>query len=178
MTDIDALIEKLERTESGSRELDIDISFGLGIGTERERIFYVKHGAGGFTVEDENHLTAFNRFNGDGLRWVKEGRQRVQRVMRMVTGPTPLATALKYTTTRDAAITLFPRGWFHQIEPRFDIPDRNVVHWWRVYGILPRPDKYDPHGGWFDNVEANHPNEFLALCIAALRAIKAKETGE
>ena len=75
-----------------------------------------------------------------------------------------------YTTSRDAAVTLFPPDWFHQIEPRFDIPDRDVVHWWRVYGILPRPDKYEPSGGWFDNVEAKHSNEFIAIVLAALKA--------
>lgn len=78
-----------------------------------------------------------------------------------------------YTSSIDAALTLFPDGWFGRVEPRFHSDDGCVS--WLAYGLKPDWSKWHPHDdeAWITLVDARAQKSAIALCIAALKARNA-----
>lgn len=78
-----------------------------------------------------------------------------------------------YTTSLDAVQDALLPGFQLRLEPRFDADGEKVN--WRAYAIKPHWERYNPvHDDWFTVHEGRHSNEYIAACIAILRAMEAK----
>lgn len=124
MTTLTNLIERVEAATGADREIEWAVAYSLGLGTETERSVYAELGGSGFLRGPEG-LSALDKKHGSHIRYsryVGGGRRRGVpggEIMRVVTGPQPLAHCPNYTASIDAAKALLDEylpGWYMMID--------------------------------------------------------------
>lgn len=151
------LIERLEKAEAGSRELDAEIMFDLYAKPVGKR---EDGGPSGYLWPEDNPSWSFGiRFPGKNREWFKRPRRDHDETLLIERdGALVLMNALRIprlTTSIDAALTLVPDGceWLHKTAETM-----TVYH-------IPNADK-----DWAVHIDAKAATLPLALCIAALKA--------
>ena len=172
MTDLQGLIERLEKAEGPDRGIDRAIAFHvLGEGVEKERKLYAEIGDA-MWVPDARGLSPYDRARGDTIRseWQKGSRGQRGRYVDVrrysCDGPRPLTDCKPLTASIDAAVAFAERvlpGCWYQIA-KGKLRDAEPL-----FGALILFGSDEVLGA------GEHPTSLpIAILIATLRALQAQ----